>query len=653
MYNNFVNSQIEPGELLETALLYASAGIPIFPCKPNKAPATASGFRDATTDPDQIKKWFSSGDRLIGIPTGTISAIDVEDAATAEAFEAELFKAAIPALVRQRTPSGGAHFLFKSEGEPIKNMKLARAKEGGKDGLLIETRGQGGYICTGGGYQWQRGDLTQLTTLTSEQTEDVISIARSFDRLPKEKKPSLKKHDDTTPGDDFNRRGDWRSLLMSHGWTQAGGTRWRRPGKASGVSADWIPEANFFHVFSSNAEPLEGGASYNPFALLAILEYNSNFSEAAKALAKQGFGSRIERDPTVDIDKKLEPTTGPAKHTPEAIFQQFRERIFDVANEPPELEPVLTLNGIPAATVGNLVFVGGQAGTAKSQWTAAAIASSFANAGADCLGWELSNPEGLGIAYIELEQSVQDFHRLLKTACKRAGVETPPEWVQAYNLTGITPLEANYFLRGWLAQAKARFGGVRCVFLDGIADLINSPNDEAESFAVIRELHALAIEYNCVIYSVLHQNAGAESVKMRGHIGSQAERKAETVLTLKRQADGAIVAFSTKARHRPIFEKEGPRFDWNDEQAMFCSIESVANIRSDAKAEQRKELARAIFAGQRDHLSHAEAVSRIMELEGIKQDAAKKRLAVLRNERFVRLGSMSGNYSLEGALTHD
>jgi len=296
-------------ETLTTALHYANAGIPVFPCKPNKAPATASGFKDATTYPEQIRNWFESGDYLLGIPTGEIGCIDVEDEPTAEAFEGELFKAKIHALVRQKTPSGGAHFLFKSEGEPIKNMKLARAKEGGKSGLLIETRGIGGYICTGGGYEWERGDLTQLTTLTSEQLEDVLSAARSFDKLPKEKKPSLKMHDDTTPGDDYNRRGDWQSLLMSHGWTQAGGTRWRRPGKASGVSADWIPDANIFHVFSSNAEPLEGGNSYSPFALFTFLEHNGNFSEAAKELARQGYGSRIKQDigKSIDADQKVPP----------------------------------------------------------------------------------------------------------------------------------------------------------------------------------------------------------------------------------------------------------------------------------------------------------------------------------------------------------
>lgn len=651
----------------QTALQIAASGIPVFPCKPTKAPATKNGFKDASTDPATVKQMFSGGDFLIGVPTGEIVAIDVEDNKTAQAFEGKLSLAGIPMLVTQRTVSGGRHFLFRTDTE-VKNLKVARAATGGKDGLLIETRGHGGYICTGGKYEWLRGDLTKVTTLDAERTEDVLSIARSFDQLPKERKTFLKGAD-VAPGDDYNRRGDWWELLMAHGWQPAGGTRWRRPGKGEGISADWIEAANVLHVFTSNGEPLEGGCSYSPFALFATLEHGGNFSEAAKALAAKGYGSKpaaisvqdlgqsVNRDQArktgtmvpemLPMGNKEPATTGEAyEKLKTELLTKYERRRFNIEAEPPEVEPVLTLGGTPVGTRGNVVFLGGQSGSGKSHSLAAAIASSFAAKDADCLGWELANPDGKAVIYLDFEQSEQDFYRLLKGACRRAGVESPPEWLEAFNLTGAEPNEAFILLNAIMEKAAADFGGVACVFIDGIADLINSPNDEQQAFAIVREAHALAVKFDTVLFSVLHHNAGADSFKMRGHIGSQAERKGETVLTVKRQSDGAIVIFSTKSRHAPIFEKDAPRFAWDDERGGFVSVASAGQIRDDAKAEQRRELATAIFAGQAGTLTHAEAVNRIVELEGIKSDAAKKRLGVLRNGGFVKICSYSGQYSL-------
>ena len=45
--------------LHQYATAYAEAGYPVFPLKPEgKKPATENGFYDATTDIDQINKWW-------------------------------------------------------------------------------------------------------------------------------------------------------------------------------------------------------------------------------------------------------------------------------------------------------------------------------------------------------------------------------------------------------------------------------------------------------------------------------------------------------------------------------------------------------------------------------------------------------------------
>src|SRR6516225_7884761 len=54
------------------ALALTRQGVPVFPCRCNdKRPLTMNGFKDATTDPNIVKKFWSGWPRAyIGVPTG-------------------------------------------------------------------------------------------------------------------------------------------------------------------------------------------------------------------------------------------------------------------------------------------------------------------------------------------------------------------------------------------------------------------------------------------------------------------------------------------------------------------------------------------------------------------------------------------------------
>ena len=87
------------------------------------------------------------------------------------------------------------------------------------------------------------------------------------------------------------------------------------------------------------------------------------------------------------------------------------------------------------------------------------------------------------------------------------------------------------------------------VFIDGVADLCKSPNDDIEAFALVEHLAHLAIAYACPLILVLHENpSGLETGKTRGHLGSQLERKAESNLRIARDGkSGASIFFPSAA----------------------------------------------------------------------------------------------------------
>lgn len=140
------------------ALTYASRGVPVFPCRPNKSPWTKNGFKDASTDHERVRTMFQDRpNALIGMPTGEASGafvLDIDKRLGCDGFAtlAQL-GIALPQAPMVITPSGGIHVYFRH----IPGLK----NSAGKIGPGIDTRGEGGYVCVppSVGYLSQAGDF--------------------------------------------------------------------------------------------------------------------------------------------------------------------------------------------------------------------------------------------------------------------------------------------------------------------------------------------------------------------------------------------------------------------------------------------------------------------------------------------------------------
>jgi len=133
------------GPKLRQALAYAARDWPVFPCQlGQKTPATAHGYRDATTDPGQITAWFDRHPEWnLAIATGAPGpdVLDVDEhgaAGNGYAAFRQLKAAGLldGACAYVRTPSGGLHAYFRGSAQ----------HNGHLPGHHVDFRSRGGYV---------------------------------------------------------------------------------------------------------------------------------------------------------------------------------------------------------------------------------------------------------------------------------------------------------------------------------------------------------------------------------------------------------------------------------------------------------------------------------------------------------------------------
>lgn len=181
-----------------------------------------------------------------------------------------------------------------------------RSHDNDNSRVLIETRGQGGYIACYPmpGYQMVQGSWSTIQQITPEERNVLFEVAYGFNSFFKEAPVSTrvepkKVTKGLTPSEDYNERGDVVGLLESHGWTyvrkQGGKIIMRRPGETSTkTSGNYDEDKRWFSVFSTSTI-FEAQKPYKPYAVFAMLECNGDYSQVTKKLAQMGYGDPLEK----------------------------------------------------------------------------------------------------------------------------------------------------------------------------------------------------------------------------------------------------------------------------------------------------------------------------------------------------------------------
>lgn len=325
--------------LLDAALAANRAGICVVRKKRGqKRPDEAwKRYQHHRPDEHQLYRLFAEGRAdgfgvVCGGVSGNLEVLEFEgravDAGVVERFCLRLAEAGHPGLYdriadgwSERSPSGGVHLHYRCQ-QIGGNTKLASrpatdeelvAEPGEKTKVLIETRGEGGFVVTapstghpdGGTWKLLAGGPATLVTITPAERDALFAAARSLDEASPRPAPAPAGDppDRTRPGDDYVGQTTWPELLEPDGWTLSytdgdGVSHWCRPGKGprEGTSATTnYAGTDLLHVFSTSIRALEAERSYTRFQYYALTRHGGDFTAAARELRTQGYGTSEPR----------------------------------------------------------------------------------------------------------------------------------------------------------------------------------------------------------------------------------------------------------------------------------------------------------------------------------------------------------------------
>lgn len=435
--------------------------------------------------------------------------------------------------------------------------------------------------------------------------------------------------------------------------------------------------ANGFHAICFNSE-----TTVIPTSVLMLLSYRFKHIVLLYDMDKTGLEVSAKRQEELKpfaLKRLLLPLSGTKEekdvtdyfalgHTHDDLLKLFLNHLdslykedmsalksceLDFNNPPPVAQMIVSVNDVPLGTQGNLLCITGGEGTGKSNYVAALIAGAVKpeNAeGIDTLGVSIEgNPKGKAVLFYDTEQSEVQLYKNVSTLLRRCGRDTMPEWFKAYCLTGMSRKERLKSIVLSMDKFHYQYGGIHLVVIDGIADLIRCANDEAESIAVVEELYRLAGIYNTCIVTVLHFIPNG--LKLRGHLGSELQRKAAAILSIEKDTNPTVsVVKALKVRDGSPLDVPLMQFAWDKEKAMHAYLgEKPKEEKDKRKEEELVAVARELFSRKR-FIGYMELSEELQTAFEVKERTAKSYIRFMREKEIIVKSPDSPNSYMLGEV---
>ena len=328
----------------------------------------------------------------------------------------------------------------------------------------------------------------------------------------------------------------------------------------------------------------------------------------------------------------------------------------DFNNPPPVAQMVVAVNDVPLGTQGNILCITGGEGTGKSNYVTALIAGAIGQSDnnkdkvMDTLGVSVcENSKRKAILFYDTEQSEVQTYKNITNLLRCCGRETMPEYLKVYCLTGMSRKERLQAIIQSMDKFHYQFRGIHMVVIDGIADLIKGANDETESIAVVEELYRLTGIYNTCIVTILHFIPSG--LKLRGHLGSELQRRAAAILLIEKDTDPSVsVVKALKVRDGSPLDVPIMQFAWDKDAGMHVYLgEKPKEEKEKRKEDELVAVARDIF-GRQDFITYVDLAEQIQAILDVKERTAKSYIKFMREKEIIRKDPSNQSYYIIGNL---
>lgn len=306
--------------------------------------------------------------------------------------------------------------------------------------------------------------------------------------------------------------------------------------------------------------------------------------------------------------------------------------------EVPEEEYVFTVQGVGCMPIGDLSAI--KAAPKKGKTTVLKwICATALKKELGQLSSFLNNPL---ILWVDTEQKMGDAKMIIEDIKKATGLHY--KYLDKHlRLYSLRKTDCKTMLDQVLVAIKAY--RPKIVVIDGIAEFVESVNDETEAKNLIHHLMVASEEYYCAIICVLHENRSGTG-DMKGHLGSQLTQKVGNVLECKKNGN-VITTLCTDSRHQGTpewsirFDEYGNIVDANGYESPIqrnARPSNKINKKHLADAEEKK--ARLDFCQNtiREHngsLAKKDLTQLLIDKKGISRSRASALLTEFINENHL------------------
>ena len=237
------------------------------------------------------------------------------------------------------------------------------------------------------------------------------------------------------------------------------------------------------------------------------------------------------------------------------LWQASRLSLSKSYEKAPE---ILKVHGSVIGTLGNFSASIGKAKSKKTFNVSAIVAAALKNG--TVLRYVAELPEDKRkILYVDTEQSPYHCLKVMKRILRMAGLpdDRDNEHLEFLALRKYTPEQRIRIVE----QAIYNTPDIALVIIDGIRDMVYDINSPGESTRIISKLMQWTDDRQIHIHTILHQNKGDENA--RGHIGTELNNKAETVLLVEKDKSNGDIS-NVSAMHIRAMDFEPFAFRIND-----------------------------------------------------------------------------------------